>query len=883
MVRGGARERDSSRSRGGFRRGERRDRGSAQVNDDYKSRRGGGRGGVSRSLSPDQDRGRITLRPIHGNDRRDDYSDRRGGRRDDRSWQRRDSGYRDQWWDDREEGWRNGGRRDRGEPAPARRSDSRKGQSRRPPPPRGDSRRDSRQRANREGNYHRDVRIDDRNDWHSRPTWNKSKGRGRDHADPGKGKGRGHRRDSRSRSLERRGSRIRGDRSRSMDRPHDDGRGAIRADGSRGSRGRSGSSEFSQQQRGGPRPRRGSSQDRSMPPLRDGERDSMGGGAAGPRTKRVAAQSKAENRDGLENEANLDYGQPFSEAGMPEPSVAEKGEDSRSDPSKHAEQQVPLNQELATSQQDAYQATDGSQPHPLGFVAEAPLQANGAVSQPFGSPALGPRLGPPGVRSRSHSQDSEYSYYSDYSCSSSCSRSGRQGQSRGMSPPPGAFAPPPGNFIAPAGSSGPPPGHASGHPPPPPGHGEQLPPPPHSSGAPPLALPGPHPGMPPPHHNGPPHPHPPPHGHPPPQPWDYRPPPPHHPAHFPPPQHPGHYPPPPGHHPPPHHPGHVPPAGYRGPPPPGYGLPPPGYPGQPPPPHPAYDVNFLGYGKLEEDGRGRKRGRGDNDNERSRSRPAGGGKKKKKNKKAKSPGPPPEKFGDTWEEPRSATGLKLLHELAPKNLPWSICLLDESRRSYATFMQSQVPTPKLKHFFNMIRDGTEWHEPSGKAGPMPRKTAWMVASGCICKYRYGGLEVQPQDFPAWMSEVLETYMPLCGLTDKSDWPDGCNLNLYENGSKSVGWHSDDEVLFQGLHQDIRIISLSLGQKRKFDLKKNWPEEGEIATTTIHLPNGALCTMEGMTQKHYMHRVPKENEDLGPRINLTWRWIKKHCKACATKR
>jgi hypothetical protein len=35
----------------------------------------------------------------------------------------------------------------------------------------------------------------------------------------------------------------------------------------------------------------------------------------------------------------------------------------------------------------------------------------------------------------------------------------------------------------------------------------------------------------------------------------------------------------------------------------------------------------------------------------------------------------------------------------------------------------------------------------------------------------------------------------------------------------------------------------------------------------------------MVQKHLLHSVPKENAQTwphqGPRINLTWRWIKKH--------
>ena len=70
---------------------------------------------------------------------------------------------------------------------------------------------------------------------------------------------------------------------------------------------------------------------------------------------------------------------------------------------------------------------------------------------------------------------------------------------------------------------------------------------------------------------------------------------------------------------------------------------------------------------------------------------------------------------------------------------------------------------------------------------------------------------------------------------------GCNSN------RSSGWHSDDERLFQGKFRDCRtvkdvpgvilsrtvsscvhpvsrIISLSLGATRKFELRRNWPED-----------------------------------------------------------
>merc|ERR1740129_1466723 len=186
-------------------------------------------------------------------------------------------------------------------------------------------------------------------------------------------------------------------------------------------------------------------------------------------------------------------------------------------------------------------------------------------------------------------------------------------------------------------------------------------------------------------------------------------------------------------------------------------------------------------------------------------------------------------------------------------------------------------------FFDTIRAETNWLQPLGKLGPIPRKTAWMVKKGCTCNYRYGGIEVPPVEYPPWMMQLMSSIMLKCGFQRYPEWPDGCNLNLYEDGSMTVGWHSDDEPLFQGKFRDIVIISLSLGVSRKFELRLNWPEEHEKSLWSIELGNGDLATMEGMTQKHFAHRVPKEENITGPRINLTWRYIVKHSPTCPAGR
>merc|ERR1712192_33799 len=236
----------------------------------------------------------------------------------------------------------------------------------------------------------------------------------------------------------------------------------------------------------------------------------------------------------------------------------------------------------------------------------------------------------------------------------------------------------------------------------------------------------------------------------------------------------------------------------------------------------------------------------------------------------------PEKlFGDIWEEPRDRTGLQLVKDICPQGVQWNYMLADEARRSFVGLLSGQLPVELCRRYFDLIHDGTDWQRPESRTGMIPRRTGWMVSRGCACKYRYGGIEVTPQEFPAWMLELMEVVMPYCGLNEHHKWPNSCNLNLYEDGAMIVGWHADDERLFQGKHRDCRIVSLSLGARRKFEVRLNWPQDGERPHWQLSLSNGDLLTLEGMVQKHFQHRIPPEEDITKPRINLTWRWVVRH--------
>uniref|UniRef100_A0A7S1WBP9 Fe2OG dioxygenase domain-containing protein n=1 Tax=Alexandrium catenella TaxID=2925 RepID=A0A7S1WBP9_ALECA len=214
--------------------------------------------------------------------------------------------------------------------------------------------------------------------------------------------------------------------------------------------------------------------------------------------------------------------------------------------------------------------------------------------------------------------------------------------------------------------------------------------------------------------------------------------------------------------------------------------------------------------------------------------------------------------------------------MAPPSAKWEYPLADEGWRCFLGYLPGAIGGPDSASFFKQVLEGTSWLQPKGRWGPLPLRTAWMAQAPCVCTYGYGGAQVLPVPYPEWMHALMARCMPLCGLPEEATWPDSCNLNLYKDGQHSVGWHADNEALFQGKARDCRIISLSLGETRQFEIKCKGG-----GFQKLRLNDGDLCTMEGLTQKHYQHRVPKDfARKVGERINLTWRWVVEHAAGCS---
>mmetsp|Transcript_86790 Transcript_86790/g.156319 ORF Transcript_86790/g.156319 Transcript_86790/m.156319 type:complete len:636 (-) Transcript_86790:146-2053(-) len=207
---------------------------------------------------------------------------------------------------------------------------------------------------------------------------------------------------------------------------------------------------------------------------------------------------------------------------------------------------------------------------------------------------------------------------------------------------------------------------------------------------------------------------------------------------------------------------------------------------------------------------------------------------------------------------------------------WQSILHDEQRRSFVSYRNGAFSPEELNSWWEDLTERIPWEQPMVGERRLPRSAAWLTHGRCRCTYRYGGTSWKQVTMEPWFLKITERVREACGI---QEIPNSCNANLYVDGNQLVGWHSDNEPLFDAARRDALIISLSLGAGRMFQVHPN-DTPGEI--TEIRLKDGDLCTMEGLMQKHYKHRVPTDRSVQEARINLTWRWIVRHDAGCPSE-
>jgi alkylated DNA repair dioxygenase AlkB len=148
----------------------------------------------------------------------------------------------------------------------------------------------------------------------------------------------------------------------------------------------------------------------------------------------------------------------------------------------------------------------------------------------------------------------------------------------------------------------------------------------------------------------------------------------------------------------------------------------------------------------------------------------------------------------------------------------------------------------------------------GQQVPQPRLTAWY--GDPEAHYTYSGLHWEPRPWTSALLDLRARVEAAAGARFNS-----VLLNLYRDGRDSMGWHADDEP---ELGPAPVIASVSLGAVRRFRLR---PRPGVAhAPLALDLPAGSLLLMQGPTQAHWQHALPKTARPAGPRLNLTFRWV-----------
>ena len=176
-------------------------------------------------------------------------------------------------------------------------------------------------------------------------------------------------------------------------------------------------------------------------------------------------------------------------------------------------------------------------------------------------------------------------------------------------------------------------------------------------------------------------------------------------------------------------------------------------------------------------------------------------------------------------------------------------------------MLPQLPMPLANaEILARLLDETPWRADSvvvyGKRYLQPRLTAWYGEAS----YTYSGLTLQPLPLTPLLEAVRVAVERVTGRRYNS-----VLLNHYRDGQDRMGMHSDDEP---ELGPQPVIASLSYGATRTFILR----HKASGRTVKLDLTDGSLLLMGGSLQANWLHGINRTTKVVGPRLNLTFRYV-----------
>jgi len=167
-----------------------------------------------------------------------------------------------------------------------------------------------------------------------------------------------------------------------------------------------------------------------------------------------------------------------------------------------------------------------------------------------------------------------------------------------------------------------------------------------------------------------------------------------------------------------------------------------------------------------------------------------------------------------------------------------------------------LAAPEAERLFAALRDHVPWAQLRNHLWTFPRLTAFVADPGIV--YRYSGVTHTGEGWPAELLAVRRQVERQSGASFN-----GALLNLYRDGSDSMGRHADAEP---ELGRNPVVASVSLGAVRRFVLRHRLGGEKRA----LDLAAGSLLLMGGTLQHHWQHELPKTTEPVGARVNLTFR-------------
>jgi alkylated DNA repair dioxygenase AlkB len=178
----------------------------------------------------------------------------------------------------------------------------------------------------------------------------------------------------------------------------------------------------------------------------------------------------------------------------------------------------------------------------------------------------------------------------------------------------------------------------------------------------------------------------------------------------------------------------------------------------------------------------------------------------------------------------------------------------------AMLVQLALPLSNADVLARLVAE-TPWRADSivvyGKRWLQPRLSAWYGEAG----YTYSGLTLQPLPLTPLLEQLRSAVEAATGQRYNS-----VLLNYYRDGADSMGMHADDEA---ELGPRPVIASLSFGATRTFVLR----HKAGKRTVKLDLTDGSLLLMAGSLQHNWLHGINKTARPTGPRLNLTFRYIR----------